>query len=475
MHRVTDNLRRTWRRLQRRFLLRQLSRQRPETLRALSRRRLEQCFTRAATGSPAYGTLLREAGLNTHPMKAEAILRDAPLLDKGNTFGRFPLQALMIEGTPPQTLGGILTSSGHGGDRFAFGLTTHRQMATGPDAIDLGLQMAFGVDDHSTLLVNCLPMGVVFNSRTVCVANVSVREDMALAIIRQASPLFDQVILCTDPLFLKRLLDHAAEQGFDWSQVRLQAILGEETFSEDFRSYAGARLGIDPDTPEGPMIGSSMGVGELGLNLFFETRETIAARRALHRRQPLHPPPFFFCYNPLRTLVEIHAPDDNGNGELVVTVLDPQATIPLIRYRTGDTARWPRAEDFSDLPCPVAEALQHGPLPMIALQGRAKDRIGSGWRVDHFKSLLYRDPRVADCVSGAFRVDPQAQQWEVQVRSGLATPSPAEVADRLQALVHAEAVDRQRPPPRVRCYPHEDFPYGMGLDYERKFTYLPRA
>ncbi|MGL4565187.1 MAG: hypothetical protein ACRCVD_07825, partial [Halioglobus sp.] len=213
-------------RLQRAILLRMLARQTPDKLLALSRQRLERVFARAASRSPAYRSLLQEAGVAaTASLSAAEILQRAPVLEKAHLFERFGVDELLVLGLEPASLAGILTSSGYGGGRFAFAVSTRRQQRSTPQDIDLGLQLAFGIDSRSTLLVNCLPMGVVFNSNAVCVANVSVREDMALAILAQAGPLFDQVILCTDPLFCKRLLDHAAAQGFDWGRRRTNVIL----------------------------------------------------------------------------------------------------------------------------------------------------------------------------------------------------------------------------------------------------------
>ncbi|MDD3675192.1 hypothetical protein [Thauera propionica] len=464
------------RRFGRRFMLQQLSRQKPDKLLDLSRGRLERCFERAARVSPAYRTLLAEAGLaGDGALSAQDIVTRAPLLDKSNTFGRFTITELLAEDIPLSSIAGVLTSSGQGGKTFGFGLSTRAQMDASAGAIDLGLQLAFGIDERSTLLVNCLPMGVVFTSRTVTVANVSVREDMALAIVRQAMPLYEQLILCVDPLFFKRLLDHAQQQGFDWSGIRTNVILGEETFSEDFRSYVAGRLHAEVDGAgaDDPLIGSSMGAGELGLNLFFETRETIALRRAHHRRDPGAVLPVFFCYDPMRTFVEIHAPDADGVGELVITVLDAKATIPLIRYCTGDLARWLTEDDYAVVPADVRVRLRAQPLPMIAMLGRKRDWIDARWHVDHFKSLLYRRPELADLLSGAFRVfaGEPAPVWEVQLRRDAAV-DPQAMAEALAALVGEQCEQPAAAVPTVRCHRYEAFPYGMSLDYERKFAYI---
>ena len=459
--------------IKRRILLSQLAKQTPHRLLELSGLRLLKAFRRAARVSPAYRRLLSEHGVELATIgDADQLRARVPVLEKSDLFERFSIDELLSDGTLPATLANVLTSSGHGGRSFAFGVSTRRQFDRTPEDIDLGLQLAFDIDHHSTLLINCLPMGVVFASRSVCVANVSVREDMALAIARQAGPLFGQRILCVDPLFLKRLLDHSDEQAFDWSSQRTHVILGEETFSEDYRSYVAARLGFDPDNPANALIGSSMGVGELGLNLFFETRETIDLRRAAHRADRDAVLPSYFCFNPLRCFVEIVSPDAHGVGDLVVTMLDRESPVPMVRYRTGDRARWLADEDLSVLADPEREAIGRLPFPVLAMLGRERDRIGAEWHVDHFKALLYRDHDVAEQLSGAFRVEEVQGQldWHVQLRRG-AQHAREQVETALNALAGDMAGRRGVRKPRVRCFGYADFPHGMGLDYERKFRY----
>lgn len=453
-----------------------LARQTPEKLLATGLRRLPSTVDHAARVSPAYRTLLSEASLLPLPrLSAAGLLARLPVIDKSDLFERFPIGELLDRRLGPRDLAGVLTSSGHGGSRFAFGLSTRTQLRGIGAAIDLGLEQAFGIDRASTLLINCLPMGVVFTSDTVCVANVSVREDMALAILRQAGPLFEQAILCVDPLFCKRLLDYADGEGYDWRSLPVQAIIGEETFAEEFRDYLAGRLGVDTDDPSAPMLASSMGVGELGLNLFFETPHTIALRRALHRRNPDQPQPAYFCFNPLRTLVEVHEPDAAGIGDLVITMLEQDPAVPMIRYRTGDRVRWVLESERKVLPGDAGRALAAQPFPMLAMLGRARDQVSPHWHVDQFKALLYRDPRLAACFSGAFRLHPGEQELQVDVQlSADCERDPSALTEALTALVSASAEARGAPVPALTCHAWRDFPYGMNLDYERKFRYCPR-
>jgi len=113
------------------------------------------------------------------------------------------------------------------------------------------------------------------------------------------------------------------------------------------------------------------------------------------------------------------------------------------------------------------------PLPMIAMLGRKRDWIDARWHVDHFKSLLYRRPELADLLSGAFRVfaGEPAPVWEVQLRRDAAV-DPQAMAEALAALVGEQCEQPAAAVPTVRCHRYEAFPYGMSLDYERKFAYI---
>ena len=468
-------------RLERRFIKYKLARSEPDALIRMGHKWLLPSFRRAARQSPAYRTLLAEAGVDPASVKTpEDFVRRCPLLEKANTFKRFEIAQLICDDIRPDDLASVLTSSGHGAGGFALGMSTRKQFNGAARLIDIGLEMAFNIDSRRTLLINCLPMGVTFNSNVVCLANVSVREDMACAIVRQAGSLFEQIVLCGDPLFLKRLCDHSESLGIDWTRFRVNAIIGEETFSETFRDYLAGVLHVKIDEPDGGLIGSSMGLGELGMNLFNETRETVALRRACLAHPELmkrltgvdaavSPAPTFMIFNPLRTFIEVINADAYGVGDLVVTVMDETTPVPLMRYNTGDRMQLlPRArllEAAKDVP----GGLQLPAGPMIALHGRAKDRLSGGGHVDLFKETLYRDPAIARHLSGAHRITPEGAtiRWEVQAVRGTTVDLPA-----LAVRLHSDLAPRL--PGRslaVTVLDYEAFPYGKTIDYERKFVY----
>lgn len=471
----------TMAKLVRRLIRFQLVRTSPEKLLKLAEKKVLAAFRRAAQFSPAYQILLNENATEIGNITTVAEFTEhCPILEKTNTFKRFSVDQLMASDIQLDQLASVLTSSGHGANGFALGLSTRKQLKSAAAEIDFGLELAFDIDRYSTLLINCLPMGVTFQSEAVCVANVSVREDMACAIIAQAGSSFQQIILCGDPIFLKKLCDFSIGKGIDWQRYRVNVIVGEETFSETFRDYLATVLKIPMDQMDNGIIGSSMGIGELGLNLFNETKETIMLRRtcaanpallqALMGTDAIHKPlPTFMVFNPLRSYVEVVATDENGSGDLLVSMLDKQIPIPLMRYKTGDRAKLLQHTDILAAGKLFAHRLTLPNLPIIALHGRVKDYLPDGTHLDVFKHALYYDKDVATHVSGAFRLSTSegSLHWAVQLQTGDET-NPEHVAMKLK-----ESMGLLFPQIEVGCYSYTDFPHGKSLDYERKFIYWP--
>lgn len=440
--------------------------------------RLLGAFHRAAASVPAYRALLAEHGVAPDRVTdLAAFVRFCPLLHKANTFGRFPVAELCAGGTLGD-LAGVLTSSGHGGS-FSFGLIDRRDIALHAAFTDRALDEAFGIASRLTLAINCLPMGVVFSSNRMTMATTSVREDMAVALVQAFGAHYEQILLVADPLFLKRLLDHAAERDLDWSRHRLGVVLGEEIFGERFRTFAAAALGLDADDPSRGYLMSSFGVGELGLHLCYETPTTIALRRAAFATpalaRALFGPdvettalPVIFTFDPMRTFVEIADADPTGDGRLTFSLLDAELSLPLLRYQTGDVAR------LLDAGVAQAIASAHGvtlpsPLPsgLLALKGRDKETLPNGSHVGVYKDALYGDHDAARAFTGACRLTFEGRSctMHVQLRHGVPTPHTV-LEDAIVAVIPAAAR-----PDRVELWPYAAFPFGMGLDYERKFTY----
>lgn len=445
---------------------------------AVSKKSAIRACLRAASKSAAYRQLLEECGVDPARLDSTTDLSRLPVLTKANTFERFALHELCIS-MPVGDLADVLTSSGRSGQgsrSFGFKLTSRRQHRDAWFDMDLGLQDVFGVDEKPTLLVNCLPMGVTFQSRAVTVANVSVREDMACTILRDVGPRFEQTLVCADPLFIRRILDEARVAGVDWPSLNTSLILGEEVLVESQRDFLASRMGIDIDRDAHRLIGSSFGLGELGLNLLFETRETIGLRRAMRGDGSLQSllcgsrlfktMPSLFCYNPLRCHIEIIDPDPDGFGELCITMLDRDSVIPLPRYATGDLARLVNGDDMKtaansiEIPAPW--------LPMVALKGRIKDQGDGGPSVEHIKELIYLDHSIAESLTGAFTISNDAGNGVVlKLQANEEIPAASDLPARIQNLFQIHGLGTLK----IEWVKFPDVSWRPVLDFERKFPY----
>ncbi len=433
-------------------------------------------FRRAAKSVPAYRELCREQGVRTDlVVDLESFTRLCPLLGRANTFDRFPIDRLCAGGEPGD-LAQVLTSSGHGGDgKFSFGLTDRKQVALNEYFIDQAMDEAFLIQTRRTLAINSLPMGVFFSSQCMAVANTSVREDMVVALLRAFGKYYGQIILVGDPLFLKKLTDYAVEKSLDWRQYRVNAIIGEEVFGEHYRGFIAGRLGL---AGEEQRVMASLGVAELGLHLCYETPAAIAVRRAAfnnpgfaHDLFGIDPQrmvlPMLYSFNPQRIFVESIEPDADGYGQMTVSMLDTGLTIPLLRYQTGDAIR------LLDRAAVACAAQRHGiaipdglPPSLLALKGRVREHLPNGSHAGLYKDALYADRKAAEHLTGAFRLVFTAGRCEmhIQLNSTGIPDAPLEQAIR-------RSIPASVQPESLLLWPYGGFPFGMGLDYERKFTY----
>jgi len=439
-------------------------------------------FLRAAAHVPAYRVLLGEHGVRAADVRdVETFSRVCPLLSKANTFDRFPLPQLSVGGRL-QDVGEVLTSSGHGG-RFSFGVISRAEAASSASFVDAALDAAFSVKSRKTLAVNCLPMGVVVSSQCMTVATTSVREDMAVALVKAFGEGYEQVVLIGDPLFMKRLTDHATEQGLDWRRYRVNAVIGEETFGEHFRMYIEGCLGLEPHIPDGGRIMSSFGVGELGLHLCFETAATATlvrntrANPALAQRllggsrtgSPGSWHPMVLAFDPRRTFIEVVEPDDEGYGKMAISMLDPSRQVPLLRYQTGDVVR------LLDRDRVAAALREHGveigeiPAALLALRGRVREALPNGSQVGVYKDALYANADLARHCTGATRLIFTGDRFTMHVQLVRGLKPNLALEQGLLKEIPAEVS-----PSRLRLWEYAQFPFGMSLDYERKFQhYVP--
>ena len=453
----------------------------PDHLQRMGDEGMVEAFRSAAVEVPAYRDLLQKHGVDIAQVTDIAALRRlVPLVDKSTMFQPYGIADLCRHGSLDD-IKGILPSSGHSGV-FAFSVNTVKNVQNTARMVDLALEYCLNIFGKRTLIVNTYPMGVNVHT-SLPVANTGVNVDIALAIVRKFAPAYEQLVIVGQPLFTKRLIEDGLQSDVDWAGLNTSVVTGGEGFSESWRTYMSALIGIkDPDRPSDRFVASSMGIGEVDLNVFHEIPDTIRIVRAAYRYRPLRHalfgdtvdvPPLFFVYYPMRTFVEEIPVPGSPVGELAISLLSPDIRNPLLRYKTGDRVK---VLPYRDLEKILA---QHGGIPAPALHmpivmvfGR-QETVTTRKGLVHaeiVKEAVFREHDVAEAITGFFKIRGAEGDLhvEVQLRDGV-LPSR-----RLQNLL-SESIGACLPGVTFRAVLHgfKDYPYPTS--YERKYPYIDKT
>jgi phenylacetate-coenzyme A ligase PaaK-like adenylate-forming protein len=457
-----------------------LSSTEPEMLEQMGEAAVLEAFRSAADEVPAYGDLLKRRGVDLGKVTdIESFRSAAPLLDK-SLFSRYRVDELCRRGSLKE-IKGVIPSSGHSGV-FAFNVETLENVQGGTTMADLAFEHCLEVSRKPAFLINAYPMGLQVPTK-LPTANTGVNADVALAIIKTFAPHYEQLIVVSQPLFAKKLIEDGVEQGVNWAGLGTTVVTGGEGFVESWRTYMAGLIGItDPDRPAGRFIGSSMGVSELAVNLFHEVPETMAIIRRAYRDSGLRRAlfgtdtdqcPHLFVYYPMRTFIE-EIPIGLTVGELVVSMSGLDNHMPFLRYRTGDLARiipYRRLEEVLSRHAPDLSPPSLR-LPLVAVFGRREGLEVAGHRVsaEQVKEALFRSPEVAAAVTGFFKAADVGGRLslEVQLRPTVSATSHLEdcLGEMLKAALPAGGLSK------LKLYAFRQFPYDV--TYERKFSYLRR-
>ena len=454
-----------------------------ETLLSSTSDRVLRTFRRAATTVPAYHHLLDREGVSpANVTSLEEFQRQVPVVDKKGWFGS-DLRDICTGGNLEE-IASFYSSSGMTGS-FSYGVETRAEQQQSALSLEFALQQAFGVLDRRTLLINCLPMGVHIQTRSLALAETSVREDVVWALLRKLRGEFEQFVIVGEHPFLKHLVEEAVAQAdpIEWPALRVHVITGAEYVAENFRSYLSALLGMDVADPDSGSIVVNYGLSELSVSIARENWHTIQIRRFASNdtrfREALceADSPFYpnvMQYYPSQVYLETPlAP--SGREELLVTMLDEHRRIPIVRYNTGDHARVMPHERLARLlrDFDRADLIPPLQLPVILMWGKCKGfsvRSGTIYP-EAIKEALYEDFRIASSVTGNFRLRGTQEEPEVLIQ----LKERVELSDETRMQIQRRSGQDVNSALTARIVAFGDFPYGRSHDFERKNQYLDAA
>ena len=453
----------------------------PQKLSKMSERLLLQAFHRAAESVPAYKEILQNAGVNPDEIKTiQQFRKNVPLLDKDSTVTRYEIDKLCVNGNLDDVVS-LGSSSGTSGI-FSYSVLTKKDIEATFEAHDLIATYFLNADKRKTLLINCLSMGQRVYSNLLVTADTCVYTESAVAIIKKFGRKYEQILITGNQVFIKNLIEEGYTQGIDWPSLLVHVITGGEWTSESWRAYIAHLLHIDLDRPETGIILFSGGIAELFLHtVFHETIETIKIQRLIYKDPRLRLALLgkeadilgqLFIYYPNRTYLEV-IPSDSELGELVFSNVGPDAKTPLLRYRTYDVGKKLTYENlrealdkagYAGVPLPELK------LPLLIIYGRKNNFMVNGQAVtpEAVKEALYLDFGVADAVTGNFKMRNLNSSLRIDIQL-----KPQRVAqDDLLRSLEQNIAKYVKMPFDLKLYKYEDFPDGMRLDYERKFSYV---
>jgi len=427
-------------------------------LRIDSEKKVLEVFRKAARDVPAYKDFLRNSNVSSGDIyDIYDFKRKVPVWDKQAAFGAFrgKVEKLCLPGYFSD-IREIISSSGHSGN-FSYGLSSRGAQKQLREMTDVMLDYTFGISDKKTLLINALPMGIKVRSDYLVVADTGPRADTVVSLLSEFGFKFEQVIIAADNNFAKNMLEDALDCGVDIKKMKIHLILGEEILAENMRGYLAHILGENLNASDSAFIGSSYGIAEFGLNIMFETRETIGLRRLMRKNAPYDAHPVIFHYFPTRTYIEEYKAENYT--ELVMTGLDENAILPLVRYNTHDCGKViPRHSELSI------------GLPVVELSDRDKLVLPDGKviRPQLIKEALFADFSVAPQVTRYFRLSQVNGRLNIDIQHKNGKEKNISLEEKINASLHSFL----RAPFQVNICPYLSFPYGLHLDYERKFRYI---
>jgi phenylacetate-CoA ligase len=270
--------------------------------------------------------------------------------------------------------------------------------------------------------------------------------------------------------FMKFTLEMGLEKGIDWSDYNIRIIVGEESFPETYRTYMASLLRKDVDKADEIIVGSSMGISELGLSVFQESVDTIRSRRKIDSQPELRKKyfgdvrftPMLFNYIPMSFYVEERKKEGDEFPEFIFTPLSLKRKLPLIRYNSHDKGM--HVEPGDDIKPFITTN-----LPMVAIFGRGDYIEVTGQRIytEGVKEIIYGDIAFAGKVTGNFLLPPGAHAQKqvplrIQMKKGIdATAQFKREAEELISRFYGDLL-------RTELVEFE----GMPLDFERKLPYL---
>ncbi|HET6319765.1 MAG TPA: phenylacetate--CoA ligase family protein [Chloroflexota bacterium] len=472
--------------------------------RSAAERGAVRLFHSVASDVPAYGSFLREHGVDPASIRSFEDFLTLPLVAKQNYLYKYPL-ADLCRGGRLDSCDMVAVSSGSTGKPTFWPRSPADELPVARRFEQVFFD-SFRADTQSTLAVVCFALGTwvggLYTAQTcrylaargypLTVIAPGNNKAETLRVVGELGPRFQQVVLLGYPPFLKDVIDTGLADGVDWSPLSVKLVMAGEVFSEEWRTLVGQRVGSSAAYFDSASLYGTADAGVLGN----ETPLSICIRRYLAEHADAARE--LFGESRLPTLVQYDPRVRFFEARDGTLLFSGDNGVPLVRYHIADSGGLVGYEEMLTFARqlgfdPVAEvrrASDRGvrPLPFAYVFGRAD------FTISYFGANVYPEnvtvgleqPPVDQWVTGKFvmqaREDSDRDRYlSIVVELAPGVVGEAAIVDAiadsvLQHLLRlnsefAHYVPRERQSPRVELRPHGDpeyFPIGVKHRYTRR-------
>ena len=306
----------------------------PAVLAMAGRMRAERAAWRAARRVPGYHRYLGERGVDVGSLVPAAIVDRLPETDKRSYIDRYSLVERCLDGRIPFRGTTIDESSGSTGTPYNW-IRSERERHHAHRMISFFGRYCFGPEP--LVIINGFSMGAWATGINMSIAlneNGVVKSTgpdigKILSTLRFLGPAY-KFLIAGYPPFVKHLLDEGERDGLDWSEFRIDSLVGGEGMTEELRDALLERF---------DNVYSGYGATDIEIGMAGESAASVALRRIARARPEVRRAlfgddprlPMVFQYNPLFHYLEV-----NAQGEVLCTISRLDVLAPRVRYNVHD-------------------------------------------------------------------------------------------------------------------------------------------
>lgn len=432
-------------------------------------------FLEVAEKVTYYKKLLKDRGVNVEMIRdIDSFKSLVPKLSKTEIYPSAQPHELCMNGDI-DSMQSIIISSGTSKE-FSYSIISKEEAKNQAKTIDFALESMLDLRGQKVLIINSLPMGVSFYSDHIVVPT-GTRIDIAIHVIEKFSKYFDRVIVVTDPNIAKKMIEDGESKGIDWMHNPFSFIIGGAWPSNSLMKYLGEKIGTNIVRDKRNILVNSMGITEIGLNIFFETPDLSLIRDFFQNNynarselfgNNVYAMPTLMYYNPDSTYIEIDNSDKSGIGSLVLSTLNKTNIMPMMRYVSGDKGKIIDIQVLMNIlarnNCGYSPSL---PLPIIAIFDRYADKTKP---IDPslIKELIFRDKNINPYITGHFLIEENRGRYTINVQKRMGDIDLRQWSKNLIDIIH-DIADKDV---IIKPVEYIDYKHNLEINYDKKWIHI---